>query len=212
MPRIPISYKIERLAEKGLSYYQISLALKVSHGMVRRRLIPGWREAELKKQSRQMKSIRRGEVGLTSYVLRVMVDSRANSKRYGYMPCLAPLDVVLLAWTGYCHVCGVENVWDNGSVGKLYLDHCHLTGAFRGWLCNPCNSTIGYARDSVVRLSDLMAYLSKEPIWSPKVATPRTYAPLATVPRCDFSPNGHTGHTHNQDTEDTEDSEDTEDD
>src|ERR1019366_6138471 len=32
---------------------------------------------------------------------------------------------------GRCQACGEERV--------LCLDHCHKTGAFRGWICHPCN-------------------------------------------------------------------------
>lgn len=32
---------------------------------------------------------------------------------------------------GRCQACGEERV--------LCLDHCHDTGAFRGWICHPCN-------------------------------------------------------------------------
>ena len=30
----------------------------------------------------------------------------------------------------------------------LFLDHCHLTGMFRGWLCDSCNRAIGLLHDS----------------------------------------------------------------
>src|SRR5436305_1035841 len=182
MPRIPISYKIERLAEKGLSLYQISLALNVSHTTIRRRMIPGWREASSESKNRHRKSLRRGKKRFVSYILSVLATSRTHARARGHIPCLAPLDVVFLAWTGYCHVCGVEHIWDNGSAVKLCLDHCHITGAFRGWLCHSCNSSIGHARESADRLDELSEYMRKEPIWSPKVATPTMYAHLATVP------------------------------
>jgi hypothetical protein len=43
----------------------------------------------------------------------------------------------------------------------LCLDHCHLTGAFRGWLCSQCNSALGFARDEPALLRALAAYLEK---------------------------------------------------
>lgn len=30
----------------------------------------------------------------------------------------------------------------------LHLDHCHTTGAFRGWLCGSCNTAFGRLGDS----------------------------------------------------------------
>jgi hypothetical protein len=38
--------------------------------------------------------------------------------------------------TGPCEICG--------KVKKLYVDHSHLTGKFRGWLCHRCNQALGW--------------------------------------------------------------------
>lgn len=51
---------------------------------------------------------------------------------------------------------------------KLVIDHNHQTGAFRGILCNTCNSAIGMLRDSREMLSRLGDYVRMEP---------RTYDP-----------------------------------
>lgn len=52
-----------------------------------------------------------------------------------------------------CEVCG--------AVPRNYIcfDHCHTTNKFRGWLCNSCNSALGYARDNPDLLRKLAAYL-----------------------------------------------------
>lgn len=50
-----------------------------------------------------------------------------------------------------CDVCGRG--------GKICFDHCHTTGAFRGWLCNFCNVIIGLAEDNPELLKKLVAYL-----------------------------------------------------
>lgn len=41
------------------------------------------------------------------------------------------------------------------------LDHCHLTGLFRGWLCNQCNSALGFTKDQPAILRSLAAYLER---------------------------------------------------
>ena len=47
--------------------------------------------------------------------------------------------------TDYCECCGEANV-------KIQLDHCHETGMFRGFVCRPCNNTIGFNGDTYVSL------------------------------------------------------------
>ena len=43
----------------------------------------------------------------------------------------------------------------------LSLDHCHVTGAFRGWLCTKCNLGIGKLGDTIEALSRALAYLKR---------------------------------------------------
>ena len=45
--------------------------------------------------------------------------------------------------------------------GNLILDHCHKTGAFRGWLCKSCNSGIGGLGDNLDGVKKAIAYLEK---------------------------------------------------
>jgi hypothetical protein len=43
----------------------------------------------------------------------------------------------------------------------LQLDHCHLTGKFRGWLCKECNISLGNLGDSIEGLFKTVKYLNK---------------------------------------------------
>lgn len=45
--------------------------------------------------------------------------------------------------------------------GKIHLDHDHITGAFRGWLCNRCNLALGHFEDSISGLEKGIVYLRK---------------------------------------------------
>jgi hypothetical protein len=57
-----------------------------------------------------------------------------DATRKGYAHCIASPKEIESAFTGVCHNCGIE---ENGR--KLCVDHNHITGAFRGWLCCKCN-------------------------------------------------------------------------
>lgn len=58
-----------------------------------------------------------------------------------------------------CEVC------DKPPTGKhpLHFDHCHTTGAFRGWLCVGCNTALGSALDDPAILRKLADYLERFP-------------------------------------------------
>ena len=53
-----------------------------------------------------------------------------------------------------CEICGVGDV-------RIVLDHNHTTGKFRGWICNHCNSSLGFARDNVDTLYKMINYLNQ---------------------------------------------------
>lgn len=53
-----------------------------------------------------------------------------------------------------CEVCNRTDL-------KLAFDHCHLTGAFRGWLCTSCNLTIGRMRENPAALRALADYIEQ---------------------------------------------------
>lgn len=58
-----------------------------------------------------------------------------------------------------CECCGKKET-AKGRV-NLNLDHCHVTGAFRGWLCSKCNLGIGKLGDSIEAVSKALSYLKR---------------------------------------------------
>jgi len=45
---------------------------------------------------------------------------------------------------------------------KIVFDHDHTAETFRGWLCDPCNRSIGVLGDSADRLLQVVLYLTKK--------------------------------------------------
>jgi Recombination endonuclease VII len=48
-----------------------------------------------------------------------------------------------------------------GTGKQVHLDHDHVTGKFRGWLCNSCNLGIGALGDDIKGLRLALAYLKR---------------------------------------------------
>lgn len=56
------------------------------------------------------------------------------------------------------HVCPVCTR-SHDEVDTWCLDHCHTTGAFRGWICNNCNVAIGNFKDNIQSMERAIEYL-----------------------------------------------------
>ena len=57
----------------------------------------------------------------------------------------------------HCECCGSEATGPR----KMHLDHCHVTGKFRGWLCDRCNLGIGAVGDTIPALERALDYLRR---------------------------------------------------
>lgn len=58
-----------------------------------------------------------------------------------------------------CEICGGPP--DTGRTKRLHLDHDHLTGKFRGWICRACNHMLGNAKDSIDTLKKAIKFLTR---------------------------------------------------
>lgn len=56
---------------------------------------------------------------------------------------------------GRCAICG------KAFTAPPLVDHNHVTGKIRKLLCCPCNSVIGFAKDSIVILKKAIQYLKE---------------------------------------------------
>lgn len=56
----------------------------------------------------------------------------------------------------FCEICA-------GLPGKkaMCLEHCHVTGKFRGWVCNECNRGLGLLGDDLASIEKVLAYLKR---------------------------------------------------
>ena len=49
---------------------------------------------------------------------------------------------------------------------EVNLDHSHIDGKIRGWLCSSCNTSIGKFGDNIENLERAIKWLKKElPVW-----------------------------------------------
>jgi hypothetical protein len=78
---------------------------------------------------------------------------RWQAHRHGYSPPPPEKHCPPKPADGLCECCSAYT-------RRLCLDHCHDTGAFRGWVCNSCNSGAGIM-DNVERLKKRIAFLER---------------------------------------------------
>jgi hypothetical protein len=68
------------------------------------------------------------------------------------------VDAMWKAQDGQCANYGCQTKLEKGKSGAC-IDHDHKTGKIRAILCRTCNLALGHAKDDVVVLSGLIAYL-----------------------------------------------------
>jgi RNase P subunit RPR2 len=76
-------------------------------------------------------------------------------RKYGVPP--EHQRAMLQAQNHCCAICGIEDWAAPG--GVLHLDHNHVTGKVRAFLCKNCNTVLGHAKDDPERLRKAIAYL-----------------------------------------------------
>lgn len=86
--------------------------------------------------------------------------ARLRARNLGYAdPSFTATEVVqrYSQRSGRCAICGVPEAECTRS---LAIDHCHKTGAFRGFLCSNCNNGLGIFKDNPALLKKAADYLT----------------------------------------------------
>lgn len=69
-----------------------------------------------------------------------------------------------------CEICGIEfNDFDPNKMDYKCFDHCHNSNTYRGTLCKMCNLALGYAKDNINILKNMIIYLDNHKIVKGKV-------------------------------------------
>src|ERR1035437_7899276 len=75
-----------------------------------------------------------------------------EAKKGGYSP-VSPNTIQPKPADSRCDFCAKKR-------GYLHLDHDHLTGDLRGWLCAPCNRAFGVLGDNAKAMRRGLAYMN----------------------------------------------------
>ncbi len=86
-----------------------------------------------------------------SPAFRISEQHRQRWHKYGIT--MVEYGAMLKKQGGICTCCGSDH--------RLCVDHCHVTGAVRGLLCNNCNLALGCVNDSPRILQNLIKYLRR---------------------------------------------------
>lgn len=94
--------------------------------------------------------------------VRVQKDPILRAKRNAQMLISARLyhgrPVPTYPCPGYCECCGRTEPGGKGNA-NFHADHNHVSGEFRGWLCNWCNTGLGLLGDNLEGIKKAELYL-----------------------------------------------------
>lgn len=142
-----------RLVSK-LTYKEISIRLKVPQDKVWRICNPEAAREAGRRVTHRQKEHRRSDDVLKRVKIR-LATMRSRAKELGYLPCTASAEDIASCYTGICDICGIPEP----PTKPLCIEHCHTTGAFRGWVCHKCNIVVAYCNEDIEVLKKVISYL-----------------------------------------------------
>jgi hypothetical protein len=136
-------YKTSLKQRRALKRYYAKYRIRI---LAARRKLYMTRRAKLLKYQQEYR--KRNKARLKQKALKHKETRRINHRKWCGLP--DPTRAVPLT----CECCG-----SSPNKRSLNLDHDHVTGLFRGWLCDNCNTGIGRLGDSINGLLRAIKYL-----------------------------------------------------
>jgi hypothetical protein len=92
---------------------------------------------------------------------KILKRSRGNHLRRAYNLTEEQYDEMVKAQNNLCAICNQPEyrIMKTKELKPLSVDHNHTTGKIRKLLCNDCNAAIGFAKEDVQRLKQMIDYL-----------------------------------------------------
>lgn len=147
--------KIIKLRKDGYTYKDIASELNISYNTVVYWLYP--EEYRKKEKQKAKKRHLKAKLNIISRVKKSLRNSMyRNTNNIEYISCKGTIEEIVKSYTGFCSICNIE---DGKSQKRLSVDHCHITGKFRGWLCCNCNTALGHLKDNINILEKMIGYL-----------------------------------------------------
>ena len=154
--------------EKSRDWYQSNKS-KLDK-VARRQLLSQWREKNrdrclaynrkwAKDNPDKVKASNKRRYERTKHIIRAKSRDNNRKKKYGLSP--EQYNNMFEAQNKACAICKSHEPY---SKFGWHVDHCHISGAVRGILCNRCNTSMGMAGDSIDRLRAMIDYLSRAAI------------------------------------------------
>lgn len=89
-----------------------------------------------------------------------LYSSKRSAKKYGYAQCGATPEQLQSAYISQHEACKICNRSEHDLGKLLHVDHDHITGVFRGLLCDTCNRGLGLFGDNPVQTAIRLAIYS----------------------------------------------------
>ena len=105
-----------------------------------------WREKNLE-ANREHERLKQAEYRKTKPELQALRMARYNERKRQKQ-----IEIAGRPKPDMCEVCKEMNL-------RIVFDHCHVTGKFRGWLCDRCNKVLGLLKDDAKLFIALASYL-----------------------------------------------------